>query len=402
MPERTARVFQRIADIPAAAWNRCANPGGPDEGYHPFLDHRFLAALEASGSACAETGWQPFHLLLSQGEEPIGAVPMYLKSHSRGEYVFDAGWAAALERAGGRYYPKLQASIPFTPATGPRLLTVRPDGGDESQLLGAAVEAARQTGVSSLHFTFMPEAQWRRAGEAGLLQRIDTQFHWENAGYATFDDFLAALSAKKRKNIRRERREATSHDIEVEWLTGSDLAERHWDSFYAFYRDTGARKWGVPYLTRRFFSLLQEAMPERVLLVMARRRGRHIAGALNFIGSDTLFGRNWGCVEDHRFLHFELCYYQAMDFAIARGLRRVEAGAQGPHKIARGYLPRATYSAHWVRDAGFRDAVRQYLAQERGHVAQDMEWIADHAPFRKDAAPGSAGAAAPAPPRGAA
>ena len=382
--ERTARVFQSIADIPAEAWNRCAHPGGPDVDYNPFLDHRFLAALEMSGSACAETGWHPFHLFLSEGEEPIGAVPMYFKSHSRGEYVFDAGWAAAWERAGGRYYPKLQASIPFTPATGPRLLAAhRGDAEVEAQLLSAAVEAARQTGVSSLHFTFMPETQWRCAGDAGLLQRIDTQFHWENAGYATFDDFLAALSAKKRKNIRRERREATIHDIDVEWLTGADLAERHWDSFYDFYRDTGARKWGAPYLTRRFFSLLNETMPERTLLIMARRGGRYIAGALNFIGSNTLFGRNWGCIEDHRFLHFELCYYQAIDFAIERGLARVEAGAQGPHKIARGYLPQTTYSAHWVRDAGFRDAVRQYLAQERGHVAQDMEWIADHAPFRK-------------------
>ena len=394
MSERTARVFQSIADIPADAWNRCAHPGGSEADYNPFLDHRFLAALEASGSACPETGWHPFHLFLSEGEEPIGAVPMYLKSHSRGEYVFDAGWAAALERAGGRYYPKLQASVPFTPATGPRLLAAqRADEEAEAQLLGAAVEAARQTGVSSLHFTFMPEGQWRRAGQAGLLQRIDTQFHWENPGYATFVDFLAALSAKKRKNVRRERREATAHDIQVEWLTGSDLAERHWDSFYAFYRDTSARKWGAPYLTRRFFSLLSETMPERVLLILASRGGRHIAGALNFIGSDTLFGRNWGCIEDHRFLHFELCYYQAMDFAIAHGLQRVEAGAQGPHKIARGYLPQTTYSAHWVRDEGFRDAVRRYLAQERSHVSQDMEWIADHAPFRK----ADAAAAPPSP-----
>ena len=394
MPERAARVFREIADIPAQSWNSCANPASGGIEYNPFLDHRFLLALEASGSVSPQTGWQPFHLLLTEGERALGAVPMYLKSHSRGEYVFDAGWAAAWERAGGRYYPKLQASVPFTPATGRRLLAADGAGAEavEAQLLAAAVEAGRQTGVSSLHFTFMPQAQWERAAEHGLLQRMDTQFHWVNDGYASFEAFLAALAAKKRKNIRRERREALAPGIEVEWLTGSDLAERHWDSFYNFYVDTGNRKWGMPYLNRRFFSLLSESMPERILLVMAKRGQRHIAGALNFIGSDALFGRNWGCIEDHRFLHFELCYYQAMDFAIHRGLKRVEAGAQGPHKIARGYLPQPTYSAHWVRDDGFRDAVRRFLAEERTHVRRDIEWIEEHAPFRQAAGNNAAGA----------
>ena len=403
LPERTARIVHDIADIPAAAWNRCAHPAAGRGGeYNPFLDHRFLRALEASGSVSAQTGWQPFHLALCEeetaaasasgasgplaGQRVLGVVPMYLKSHSRGEYVFDAGWAHAWYRAGGEYYPKLQSSIPFTPATGRRLLA--PDTAEhadiEDQLLLAAVQAAHQTEVSSLHFTFLPEVQWDRAGKLGMLQRMDTQFHWENADYDSFDGFLAALSSKKRKNIRRERREAHANGIEVEWVTGSDLTEAHWDAFYDFYVDTGHRKWGTPYLNRRFFSLLTEAMPEQTLLVLAKRRGRYIAGALNFIGSDALFGRNWGCIEDHRFLHFEVCYYQAIDFAIARGLGRVEAGAQGPHKIARGYVPRATYSAHWVRDAGFRDAVKRFVNEERQHVERDIEWLAEHAPFRKD------------------
>ena len=409
MAERTARIVHDIADIPADAWNRCANPESVNGAeYNPFLDHRFLRALEASGSVSAKTGWQPFHLALCEEEEEptadreghgdgplagqpalgraLGVVPMYLKSHSRGEYVFDAGWANAWYRAGGEYYPKLQSSVPFTPATGRRLLA--PDTPDrtevEDQLLMAAVQAAHQIDVSSLHFTFLPEAQWERAGKLGMLQRMDTQFHWENAGYGSFDAFLAALSSKKRKNVRRERREARAHGIEIEQVTGSDLTEGHWDAFYEFYVDTGHRKWGTPYLNRPFFSLLNETMPEETLLVLAKRGGRYIAGALNFIGSDALFGRNWGCIEDHRFLHFEVCYYQAIDFAIERGLQRVEAGAQGPHKIARGYVPKATYSAHWVRDTGFRDAVRRFVNEERRHVEHDIEWFAEHAPFRKD------------------
>ena len=383
MIERTAKILHAIADIPAASWNRCANTGGE---YNPFLDHRFLHALEASGSVSPKTGWQPFHLALSEGENVVGVVPMYLKSHSRGEYVFDGGWADAWYRAGGEYYPKLQVSVPFIPATGRRLLAIDSDEEAliEDQLLAASVQVADQLEVSSLHLTFMPKRQWERVSKLGMLQRMDTQYHWENAGYETFDDFLAQLASKKRKNIRRERREATTHDVEIEWVTGSDLTEHHWDCFYQFYTDTGNRKWGTPYLNRTFFSLLSQAMPEQVLLIMAKRHGRYIAGALNFIGSHTLFGRNWGCIEDHRFLHFEACYYQAIDFAIDRGLQRVEAGAQGPHKITRGYLPQATYSAHWVRDAGFREAVQRYLKDERRHVEQDIEWIEAHTPFRKD------------------
>ena len=385
MPERAARILNAIDAIDGAAWNRCANPAGVE--YNPFLDHRFLAALEQSGSVSAETGWQPFHVVLSEGgvNDAIGAVPMYLKSHSHGEYVFDAGWAQAFYHAGGRYYPKLQVSVPFTPATGRRLLV--PDAVEdpvevENMLLGATVQVARQLEVSSVHFTFMPESQWRRAGELGCLQRVDTQFHWENDGYATFDDFTRALSAKKRKNIRRERREALANGIEIEWLTG-DISEAQWDAFYGFYVDTGQRKWGTSYLNREFFSRIGETMADKVLLVMCKRDGRYIAGAINFIGTDTLYGRNWGCIEDHRFLHFETCYYQAIDFAIDRKLKRVEAGAQGSHKLARGYMPKATYSAHWIRDPRLRSAVQRYLKDERRYVEEDIAHVEErHSPFR--------------------
>jgi predicted N-acyltransferase len=294
-------------------------------------------------------------------------------------------WADAWERAGGRYYPKLQASVPFTPATGRRLLArPGPDQHEiEQQLLAACVQIGNQMEVSSLHLTFMPEAQWQLAGESGLLQRLDQQYHWFNPGYQSFEDFLAELSSKKRKNLRRERREALTNDITIEWVTGADLTESHWDAFYTFYMDTGSRKWGSPYLTRQFFSLISETMADETLLILCRRGGRYIAGALNFIGSETLFGRNWGAIEDHRFLHFEVCYYQAIDFAISRGLRSVEAGAQGQHKVARGYVPQATYSAHWIRDAGFRDAVARFLEDERGYVKSDIEYLAQRTPFRK-------------------
>ena len=388
MAERAARILQDISAIDAFAWNRCANPAGAE--YNPFLDHRFLHALEASGSVTADTGWQPFHVVLSPQDggvdDAIGAVPMYLKSHSRGEFVFDAGWADAFYRAGGRYYPKLQVSIPFTPATGRRLLTASLDDAEtEDQLLAAAVAVAKQIEVSSIHLTFLPEAQWRRAVSAGCLQRVDTQFHWLNDGYATFDDFLAQLSSKKRKNIRRERRDALAGDITIEWLTGN-ITEAQWDAFYGFYLDTGSRKWGTPYLTREFFSRIGETMGESILLIMCKRAGRYIAGAINFIGDAALFGRNWGCIEDHRFLHFEACYYQAIDFAIARGLERVEAGAQGAHKLARGYMPKPTYSAHWIRDPRLRDAVDRYLNDERRYVARDIAYVEErHSPFRQRA-----------------
>ena len=389
-PARAGRILHDIGAIGASAWNRCANPA--DAEYNPFLDHRFLHALEASGSVCAQTGWQPFHVVLAPAEggvdDAVGVVPMYVKGHSRGEFVFDGAWAEAFHRAGGRYYPKLQASVPFTPATGRRLLVAQgqPEGEVERQLLGVAIEVARRTNVSSLHLTFLPESQWRHAAAAGCLPRMDTQFHWRNDGYDTFDDFAAALAAKKRKNIRRERREALADGIDIEWLSGN-ITEAQWDAFHACYLDTSRRKWGSAYLTREFFSRVGEAMGDRVLLVMCKRAGRYIAGAINFIGGDTLYGRNWGCLEDHRFLHFEACYYQAIDFAIAHGLKRVEAGAQGGHKIARGYLPCPTYSAHWIRDPALRDAVQRYLREEREYVRHDMDTVAEHhSPFRRDAA----------------
>jgi predicted N-acyltransferase len=383
---RRARIVQSISEIDARAWNACANPGAPIAD-NPFLEHAFLDALEKSGSATARTGWQPFHLVLEDAAgEILGVVPMYLKGHSRGEYVFDHAWADAWHRAGGSYYPKLQVSVPFTPATGRRLLA-RPDDDardTEQQLAAGCMEVARQTKVSSLHLTFLPEAQWRMLGDMGLLLRIDQQFHWHNHGYSSFDEFLASLTSKKRKNLNRERREIAESDIEIDWLTGSDLREQHWDAFFEFYTDTGSRKWGSPYLTRRFFSLVSQAMADRILLILCRRGRRYIAGALNFIGSDTLYGRNWGCIEDHRFLHFETCYYQAIDFAISRGLAHVEAGAQGAHKVARGYLPQTTYSAHWIRDQGLRDAIARYLKDERRYVEADIDYIAAHTPFRAD------------------
>ena len=385
-PDRVARILHDIGAMDEAAWNRCANPAHAP--YNPFLDHRFLAALEASGSVAAETGWQPFHIVLAPAEggldAAVGVVPMYLKAHSRGEFVFDGGWAEAFHRAGGRYYPKLQVSVPFTPVTGRRLLVADGAPADqvERQLFAVAIEVAQRTNVSSLHFTFLPERQWRSAAAIGCLRRLDTQFHWRNNGYGSFDEFTAALSAKKRKNIRRERREALADGIAIEWLTGT-ITEAQWDAFYACYLDTSNRKWGMPYLTRAFFSRVGETMGEHVLLIMCKRAGRYIGGAINFIGGQTLYGRNWGCLEDHRFLHFEACYYQAIEFAIAHGLTRVEAGAQGAHKIARGYLPCPTYSAHWIRDPRLREAVARYLGEERGYVRRDMDHIAtQHSPFK--------------------
>jgi uncharacterized protein len=382
---RTARIVQQISDISAADWDACAAPAG--EAFNPFVCHAFLHALEASGSATRERGWQPLHLAVEDAQGAIaGVVPMYLKSHSRGEYVFDQAWADAWHRAGGQYYPKLQVAVPFPPVTGSRLLA-RPGPAREEtagQLIAGCLGFARQLDVSSLHFTFVPENEWDLLGRAGLLRRTDRQFHWHNHGYTSFDAFLHELSAKKRKNIRRERRDAYGDGISVQWLTGTDLAEHHWDEFYRFYMDTGNRKWGTPYLTREFFSLISATMAEHILLVLCRRAGRYVAGALNFIGSDALYGRNWGCIEDHPFLHFEACYYQAIEFAIARGLSRVEAGAQGGHKIARGYLPTETYSAHWISDERLRDAVATYLDSERSYVSEDISLIEAHSPFRRN------------------
>jgi hypothetical protein len=320
------------------------------------------------------------------GGSLLGAAPCYVKSHSRGEYVFDQGWAEAFEGAGGDYYPKLQVAVPFTPVTGPRLLARPGPLADQirSALGDALAEITTASELSSAHVTFLTKAEWDLLGKRGFLQRTDQQFHWKNAGYGCFDDFLAALSSRKRKTIRRERNEALSPGIEVAWLTGSDLTEAVWDDFFAFYMDTGSRKWGRPYLTREFFSIIGQTMRERILLVIAKRAGRAIAGAINFIGADALYGRNWGAVEHHPFLHFELCYYQAIDYAIAHKLKCVEAGAQGEHKLARGYLPQTTYSAHFIANAGLRRAVAEYLARECAYVQAAGAELAAAAPFRKD------------------
>ena len=378
MEQTTVKILHGIQEIEATTWDSCASALPP---YNPFLSHKFLLALEQSKSVAPESGWQPFHLLVENADQLIGVVPMYLKSHSQGEYVFDYGWADAWQRAGGQYYPKLQSSVPFTPATGPRLLALNPSEENLNLLLNAAIEVAQETKVSSLHMTFMPKKQWDIANEQGFLSRIDQQFHWHNAGYQTFDDFLADLASKKRKNLKRERRDALENGISIEWATGDTITEEHWEAFYRFYVDTGARKWGTPYLTRDFFSLIGETLPEDILLIMAKRNNAYIAGALNFIGGDTLFGRNWGCIEDHRFLHFEVCYYQAIDFAIQHNLKKVEAGAQGSHKVARGYLPQATYSAHWISDPNFKDAVKRFLDEERRYVEEDIAYIEGRSPF---------------------
>ena len=379
-PAVIIKVVGSMAAIDREDWDACA---GPD---NPFVSHAFLEALEESGSATAKTGWAPYHLVIEDNDgRLIGGAPMYVKSHSQGEYIFDHAWAHAYEQAGGAYYPKLLIAVPFTPATGPRLL-VRP-GEDSiqvgSNLLAGALEAARQTKVSSLNINFPTEGEWHRLGEAGFLRRTGEQFHWLNAGYETFDDFLAALSSRKRKAIRRERRGATATGLEIETITGGAIREDHWDAFFGFYMDTGRRKWGRPYLTRKFFSIIGETMPGNVVLILAKREGTYIAGALNFTGSDTLFGRYWGCAEDHPFLHFEVCYYRAIDYAIKHGLARVEAGAQGPHKLSRGYLPTHTYSAHWIRDKGFRDAVTDYLKRERFAVDHDIDMLDAFSPFKK-------------------
>jgi uncharacterized protein len=389
-PDLRIRVVPAIADIPAAAWDACANPAdsrSQDQAHNPFISHAFLSALEASGSAAARTGWQPQHLVAETAEGAVlGVVPAYLKSHSRGEYVFDAGWAEAYERAGGNYYPKVQVSVPFTPASGRRLLLPPGDdtAGIRQGLASGLIELARLHDASSVHVTFAPESEQRVLAELGFLKRTDQQFHWENAGYTTFDDFLAALAARKRKAIRRERREALEHGIEVVWLTGSDLTESVWDTFFAFYIETGSRKWGRPYLTRAFYSLVGQSMRDRILLVMAKRAGRFIAGAINFIGGDTLYGRHWGTIEHHPFLHFELCYYQAIDFAIQNKLSRVEAGAQGEHKLARGYMPVTTYSAHYIADPALRRAIADYLRRERAYVEAAGAELSAMGPFRKD------------------
>lgn len=402
--ELRIRIVPSLTDVTAAAWNACAagacvtdgsdaalSPSFSTQGQvaNPFVTHEFLSCLEQSHSVGGRTGWQPQHLLAETADgDLLGVAPCYVKSHSRGEYVFDHGWAEAYERAGGDYYPKLQVAVPFTPVTGPRLLTRAGPLADAVRggLADALAEITGSNGLSSAHVTFLTEAEWHALGARGYLQRTDRQFHWENEGYATFDDFLDRLASRKRKTIRRERKDALSPGIDVQWLTGSDLTESVWDAFFRFYMDTGSRKWGRPYLTREFFSLIGDRMADRILLVMAKRAGKWIAGAINFIGHETLYGRNWGAVEHHPFLHFEVCYYQAIDYAIQNKLARVEAGAQGEHKLARGYLPHTTYSAHYIADPGLRRAIAEYLSRERAYVEASAEELAAAGPFRKDLA----------------
>jgi predicted N-acyltransferase len=370
-----ARIGTGVASFDAAAWDACA---GTDD---PFLSHAFLSALEESGSATAATGWQPVPIAIDAPDgRPAALLPAYLKSHSMGEYVFDHGWADAWERAGGTYYPKLQIAVPFTPVPGRRLLAREP--GLAPALIAAAERVVEANRLSSAHATFVAPEQIGLFEQAGWLIRADSQFHWLNEGFATFDDFLATLSSRHRKAIRRERARAVA-GLEIVHLTGADLKERHWDAFWHFYQDTGARKWGHPYLTRECFSLLGERMADRLLLILALRDGRPIAGALNVIGAEALYGRYWGALEEVPFLHFELCYYQAIDAAIARGLARAEAGAQGRHKLARGYRPVPTFSAHFIPNPGFRRAVADFLARERAAVAHEIEALDEMTPFRR-------------------
>ncbi len=424
----SVRVEDSIAAIPAATWDACAygapletasnnSPkrlrgladSAPDESTHeeleskseqaalsepvpdrhnPFVSHAFLSSLEESGCVSARTGWAPQHLLVEDATGAVlAAMPCYLKNHSRGEYVFDHGWAEAFAQAGGRYYPKLQVSVPFTPVTGPRLL-VRPGPQMESAreaLVAGALQLCKRRQASSLHITFATESEWNYLTKLGLLARNDCQFHWFNDNYTSFEDFLAALSSRKRKILKRERREALE-GIEIFRLTGKQLTESAWDAFFAFYMDTGSRKWGQPYLNRAFFSIVSAKMADRIVLVLAKRGGHYVAGALNFLGDNTIYGRYWGTAESRPFLHFEVCYYQAIEYAIEHKLARVEAGAQGPHKLARGYMPVTTYSAHWIADPGLRRAVADYLLRERAHVAAESEELAALGPFRKDAA----------------
>ena len=382
--EPNVRVHPAISSIDAATWDRLAAPDGTP--LNPFVTHAFLAALGAlrqcrrpHGLAAlpsdARTGW-PDH----------GRRALLPEDPQQGEYIFDYGWAEAYERAGGKYYPKLQIAVPFTPVPGPRLLVGSGDGAEarEQMLMAGAIALAGEIDASSVHATFLSEGEWSRAGAArGWLQRTDQQFHWQNAGYATFDDFLGGLASRKRKAVRRERAEAMSAGLVIEHVTGAAITEAHWDAFFTFYMETGSRKWGRPYLNRKFFSMLGEAMADRCLLVMAQRDGDYVAGALNLIGGDCLYGRYWGCTEHHPFLHFEICYYQAIEIAIARKLARVEAGAQGEHKLARGYMPTPTYSVHWIADAGFRKAVARYLVEERQFMDQQRAALAEYGPYKK-------------------
>ncbi len=382
--EFVVRVFPHISGISESGWNSCANP--VDAKFNPFVSYAFLNALEKSGCVSGRTGWQPQHLALETNKgELLACMPNYLKSNSYGEYIFDHGWAEAFENAGGDYYPKLQCAVPFTPVQGNRLLVTEGQNHDEYErlLASAAVQLTDRLEASSLHITFLTPGEWDRLGELGFLKRKAQQFHWHNRGYETFEDFLEDLSSRKRKMIRRERRDALANDIKIQWVTGSDITEDHWDHFFDFYEDTGSRKWGMPYLNRNFFSLVGETMANDILLIMCTRNGQYIGGALNFIGGETLYGRYWGCRENHNFLHFETCYYQAIEFAILNGLRYVEAGAQGPHKLARGYMPQTMYSVHYISHGSFRKAIADFLHREQQYLELEQNALRSHSPFSK-------------------
>jgi predicted N-acyltransferase len=411
-PKFQVRVETAIRSIDPHVWDSCAKGFAPfpesiceagesatqalDSGLedafadpgNPFVFHNFLTSLESSKSVGGRTGWLPQHLVVEDENGGVHAVaPCYLKAHSQGEYVFDHGWADAYERAGGNYYPKLQVAVPFTPVTGRRLLVKAGPHADATRaaLIAGMVELCKLRNASSVHVTFAPRSEWNFLTAAGMLARTDRQFHWHNRNYKNFDDFLAALSSNKRKTIRRERREALESGIEIERLSGGELTEAVWDAFFEFYMDTGSRKWGRPYLTRAFFSQVSAGMADRILLIMARRSGKYIAGALNFLGSHTVYGRNWGAIEHHPFLHFEVCYYQAIEYAIERGFKSVEAGAQGEHKLLRGYVPVPTYSAHYIAHSGLRRAVGDYLEREREYVEAEREHLSEAAPYKRPA-----------------
>ena len=385
MPDTEVSVLTRLCDISAQDWDAVACPEAMDgRAIDPFTTHRFLVALDRSGSTGKGTGWQPRPLVARLDGKIIAAAPMYAKGNSQGEYIFDHNWAQAYENAGGRYYPKLQMAVPFTPATGRRFLTApgHTDSGREALILGA-LQLAGQNQISSLHVTFCTEDEAVAGEGLGLMRRTTQQFHWENREYTDFDAFLGDLSSRKRKTIRKERETANAFGGSIEMLTGDQIEPRHWDAFWRFYQDTGARKWGTPYLTRAAFDELHATMRDDMLLILAVRNGKPVAGALNFIGRDTLFGRYWGCVEDHACLHFELCYYRAIDWAIENGLGRVEAGAQGEHKLARGYLPTPVHSLHWIADPGFARAVAQYLRAEAAAVQEEIDVLTAYGPFRR-------------------
>ena len=381
------KVVKSISELDREEWNSCAifySADGLDKIEDPFISYDFLDALEKSNSVGENTGWLPHHLAAIRKNKLIGAVPLYLKSNSQGEYIFDYNWAHAFERAGGRYYPKLQISVPFTPVTGRRLLVSKnAPSHTASLLLQSAIELCKKNKLSSLHTTFCSKQEFELGQKLGMLGRVSQQFHWLNNGYGNFGDFLNALSSRKRKNINKERLKANNFGGEIEILTGSEIKKDHWNYFWKFYQDTGIKKWGTPYLTRQFFDQIHETMRSKILLILAKKEGTYIAGALNFIGSDTLFGRYWGCIEDYPFLHFEVCYYRAIEFAIANGLKKVEAGAQGEHKLARGYVPTETFSLHWIAEKGFSKAVEEYLISEKDAVKRDIKILSNFTPFKK-------------------